>query len=304
VKVANQSQTPLKGVELAYERGVLPLVEHEDFAGLGVVRVDVNREVEVRFVCRMGEPGDRSFHFLAAVGGLPIAFATATCTVFRTLRIESRIMRHPHETHNELLQCTIRSDVDGVSFAGIIDREGWMLTAVSSPRVPLNRGQSFSVVATTCDMTTKTPETWRLPLMDSARFAILITSDDADLAAQANILVEPESPGMRFRIEMAAQYDRGQSIECRITLVQPVDFAGLLYVRPMQVSSADGVCVLVPWIGTSLKRLSAEDGLSITFMLAPPTAPGFYLIKGFVVADNPGFVGYTEIRLTHMFTVR
>jgi hypothetical protein len=252
----------------------------------------------------MGEPGDHFFHVLAAVAAVPIAFATVTCAVFRTLRVESRIIRHPHDTGNNLLQCTIRSDVDGVSFAGIIDREGWMLTTMSGAKVTLNRGQSFSVVAMTCDMTTKTTETWRLPLMDGAPFAILMDSGDAELAAQANIGVPPAISRMRFKIEMSPEYLRGQTIECVFALMPPVDFTGLLYVSPMQVSSAGDICARVPWVGTSLRILSAEDGLSTTFVLASPSTPGFYRIKGFVVADNPEFVGQAEIQLTHMFAVR
>jgi hypothetical protein len=191
-----------------------------------------------------------------------------------------------------------------VSFAGIIDREGSMLRAVSGKPLALDRGKSLSVVAMTCETTRKTTESWRLPLMDGAPFAILIASRDTELAAQANIGVPPAIPRMRFRIEMAAKYDRGQKIECKLALVQPVDFAGVLYVSPMQVSSADEICVRVPWVGTSLRMLSAEDGLSTTFVLAPPSAPGFFKIKGFIVADNADFVGATEVRLTNIFEVR
>jgi hypothetical protein len=250
-------------------------------------------------VYRPDQPGDHQYRFFAAVAGIRSAFAVARCSVIRTLRIESRISRKVNDTANELVHCTIRTDLDEVSVVGIIGRSGALLKAIQMGKTTIARGESLSMIALTQDETATKVEPWRVEMMGDARYALLLRTKSADMPAQHNFVfgrAEEEAP---FKIEMDGTFPIGRPITC--TVIGAPGRECFIRVRPITPLNQGADPAPARWIGASTRQLAPRNGFNAEFVIAAP--PGMFRIDGFMMAPEATFAQASHLPLAVVFQV-
>jgi hypothetical protein len=221
-----------------------------------------------------------------------------------TLRIDARISQKPNDTMGQLLHGTIRSDVDGIAFWGVINRNRKVLRTLNTQKQKIARGQSFSFLALSLTETSQKVEPWRVQLMGDADFALLLTSESSGLLAQQNFVLRQIEARHRMRIEMGHEFRIGNKIKCKV--IDETHLWQAMFIRPCPVSfvgfrPSQGTPV-ARWVGKTHWKLSRRNEYTAEFLISPIQA-GIFQVNGFVVARTAEFGESEDVAVTHVFHV-
>jgi hypothetical protein len=306
VAIRNVCDEPVPDVALVYDHAMclIPLRAHTTEGRLYLVKLENGLQkgetVTIEFIYRADRPGDCRFHFFASTAGTRSAFAMARCSVVSTRRIEARLIKKSDATTNGILHCTIRTDLEAVTFSGLFDRTGRLLWTLGLTGTKIARGNALSVIALTEDTTDEVVERWRIEAMGNCSYALLLTAEGRALRAQHNIDVAATFDGRQFKIAMDPSFLAGQPIRCR--LIGPEN-QPTCFVRPLPICIAGSQhpAILARWIGTSTRCLSTANGFRGHFTISAPL--GIFEINGFLMSDDPTFEHPVELPVRHVFRV-
>jgi hypothetical protein len=310
VKIRNDSEETINEILLCCDQPdhLHPLIERSTVGKLNMVQIKLKftrrQVVDVPFIFHAGPPGDHRFHFFVAISGVRSAFAVCHCAVVMTLRVDARISQKPNDTMGQLLHGTIRSDVAGIAFWGVINRNQKVLKTLNTQKQKIARGQSFSFLALSLSETSQKVEPWRLQLMGDAEFALLLTSESSGLLAQQNLAVTQTQAKHRIRIEMGHKFPIGNRIECKV--VDETHLWQAVFIKPCPISfvgfqPAQGTPV-ARWVGKTHWKLSKKNDYTAEFLIAP-TQAGVFQINGFVIAKTAEFGEPEDVAVSHVFHV-
>jgi hypothetical protein len=279
------------------------LIEYHEPVPVGVT-------VSISLILRAGESGTQTFRSFVAVMGIRCAFAVKTLSTHSVARFEARPAAIKNQTSNLACHFTVTSDIAGLGVIGLINgRHRKLVTVGVNPGDRLAAGQSVAFLAFIADETDEEVEPWRAALLDTSKFALLLSVPGVALPIQKNLSIRQPSPRYQLILTMPSRVEvaLGTVLSCAVELRNPQsdDLAVWLEPLPFKFSertdrtAESGGC---RWIGVTRRQLCKQNGFRAEFKFGA-FGSGIFHAPGFFVASKQDFPSRAEILLSQLIQI-